>query len=350
MKRSSITAMFLLTVLALGCTGGGQKTTTSSGIGLAIVSYSADYSQLFPGDATLITMVIRNNGERTADNIAAQLYRYGDLNIETTEANQALGNPLQKLDEDQISWRLTAPEELRVQMTNSYSPAARVCYDYSTVVHQDMFITGSDWRGTPPALESGVTTGPFYALLEVNTPIRGARNNQPIKLNVDKIDNGIVADGVGLTVGSTSKIIEFGQTGYLHSVQILVPMLDDTCLDSNSNVADCFVIEDEDTATANIIESGDFLCDSTSTSGYYTCKLDTNTIETQLSTAAKKESYKEKLRLIGGDTGLFRLYVNTNNPGGDLQYTARVRAEFDYKFCKDTTMDFPITITVSPST
>lgn len=238
MKGINIAAMFLLTVLALGCAG-GQKTTTPSGVGLSIVSYSADYSQLFPGDATLITMVIRNNGERTADNIVAQLYRYGDLQIEKIEANQALGNPLQKADEDQISWRLSAPSEEKVQMTNTYSPAARVCYDYSTVAHQDMFITGADWRGTPPTLESGVTTGPFTATIEINSPIRGARNNQPIKLNVDKTDTGIVANGVGLELDS-NKIIAFGETGYLHSVSIQIPMLSDTCTDSNNNAAKCF--------------------------------------------------------------------------------------------------------------
>jgi hypothetical protein len=336
MKGSDkIFSSLVLIVFLLGCTGQGGDGTVSEAVGdgVAITAFSADYSELYEGDNTLITLSIENKGERKASEITAQLFNYGDLDIDLDEANQEIINDLEVNDVDQINFRVTAPNS--VQMVNSYSPSARLCFTYSTVSRQDFLLTQGDWRGDVPVLDSGVTEGPFSSAIDVQSPIRGKRVSKAIKVSVDKGDTGFVANGTDVTL--VNGIAKYGVKGHIASMELRIPkMLYCPEYTTSQNVdADSACIEPEGWDENNLYyETGDFRCIECADDANYWCCNVTN---------------KEDLRLIGGDTGLFRMYVNSNiDDEGTLEYTGRVRAEFLYKFCQDTTDAFPLYVSVSP--
>ncbi len=352
MNKTIMASLFLSIILLSGCTQGGTKTQTPSGIGLIISSFSADVAMLYPSDSTVLTLKVANNGGRVASDITAQLKFFGDLNLQISEANQVLGNNLTPKDEDIFQFRLSAPSTILMQ--NVYSPAAEVCYSYSTIAHQDFLLTGGKWRGELPTLESGSTVGPFSTSIEVSSPIKGTSSMKPIKLNVERTGTGFISNGVGITIPVGSSIISYGTKNYLSSVTLKIPKLKycgvsgtEPCITISDSTPTCPLgiscdlssgICSDSNSSNCIFEVNEFKCQNDADITYWSCSVDTTLL-----------NQGEALRLIAGNTGLFRLYVNSAmDADSTLEYTGKIRAKYDYKYCIDTKVDFPVSIRVVP--
>jgi len=176
-------------LLVLGCIQ--QEPETNDKIitfnGLTIVSFSADITNLLPGETTDLELYIRNIGDFTADNIETKLIGLGEMTA------LMRGSPLTELEQadyDSFSWELTAPNIAGFTTEVPMTPQATVYYKYFSQAWSDVNIVPSSYSEQVTSA-NGTSSAPIdITITPSSTPLRTYRDNMPLNIHIDLTNRG----------------------------------------------------------------------------------------------------------------------------------------------------------------
>jgi hypothetical protein len=153
----------LAVVLVAACTSGGnEQTTTATGKGLEITSFTADQTEVQSTKTLRVTMDVENSGGYKipiAKSLAFLIYPSDwTFTDSSMKAWQKFGKDLDQADSardipadtDELTWRLTAPS-ITTGQTRPDTFEGRVYYDYTTRV------TGTVWLYSDAEYEAART-------------------------------------------------------------------------------------------------------------------------------------------------------------------------------------------------
>ena len=248
MNQKLLAILPVLAVIAIsGCTAlngiGGNSNAVATGPGVAIQDWKPDFSKLFSGEQLALQLRIQNQGQTRAKNVVAEV-----TGIDLSEWGTGGFNNYENLGDliasDPVS--NTAGETRTVQFQNlrapqlakgisfTYTPVARVSYDYATTAHKPITIVDQaelrriQQQGkTLPSKPATFTAGPLSVdILTGNYVKTGSGFGQtydifPIKVKITNTGGGTVVPK-GFLPGTSG--YGFGQTkNYPVDVKITPP-------------------------------------------------------------------------------------------------------------------------------
>jgi hypothetical protein len=288
----------ILVSAVFGCTFLPQMTTTTSGNGVYIESFSSDYTSVYPDDSFTVALNFRNNGGKEATLLFATLEAVSSLAVPTPTQTSS---SLQMDDYDSFEWTLTVPSN--AIDGERYNPKALFCYAYETGAYTDLFLTERTFSGTIPALQDYYTRGPVSLTFEKDTPIRGNRTSSSLKVIASLNAPGFLGNDI-------TSVSSYGTRDYLESLVLTIPTV-------NGLIG------------INTGQTNDFTC------------------ATSVDTITCNATGTNVLRLVD-DRADARLYMTIDNSGegASYQYTVRVYATAKYRHCVETDTLFPLNVVV----
>jgi len=200
MKTQIILLALTLIVLSSGCLLTQQVSTN----GIVIEEFSSSLSEISPGEQVQFRLKIRNSGSVQAENIKFELFgvSYGDWMCTTDCAKMdylRAPDPESNTEGEtrECIWDCIAPE-----LKTTYSPGARVWYDYKTNIIRSITVVSHDElqrladKGETLASESiSSTTSPVSVDVQIKTPLKyWPEKNEitfPIAFKIDNTGNGV---------------------------------------------------------------------------------------------------------------------------------------------------------------
>lgn len=188
LDRDKIVLVFVsLVVIASGCVD-SEDTSQATTASVDVLNFTAYPSQAYNNQQVRITLQLKNNGEQTAENVAAMLFNVpftGENNWEFTSGDSSSRwKDFRTLDEAEPennlparphteTWSLQAPN-LDNGVTVPYNFMTRVFYKYTNRGSSEIVLMSRDrFRETGkrgrPALEN--TNGPIQMEIRTETPL-----------------------------------------------------------------------------------------------------------------------------------------------------------------------------------
>lgn len=209
-----------LLILLAGCTGtpATQQMQIEPGIvpdtGVKILYFTPDYSLLYSTDRFRLNIIVQDVGSSRANNINAELHKYGDFNVSGGIQKKVADN-LEPPDTQSRSPGETAEAEWQVRVpptsaSFSYNFGVKVKYDYRTESWTDGVVLSRErWKtlnqlGKQIQLGTGTSTGPLQVVVsthEVVLPkldVATSSKSFPVQIKLQNTGTGVVnSDGGG---------------------------------------------------------------------------------------------------------------------------------------------------------
>ena len=204
--------------LALPGASGGPLEGAATGSeypGLLIKRFQPDQDTLRNGESTEFNLVVENTGGAKAENINAELFRAGGLEIGSVnpavlgsllQPDESTGTPGQQRE---YAWKVTAPS---VTGSVGYNPGVRIAYDYSSEGWSDLLATKKEQakvEASMPSLRSGSTKAPVtVSVITPNALLYEGAAGSTVNIRVDVVNgaSGIVYSEQGFGASDMNKI------------------------------------------------------------------------------------------------------------------------------------------------
>ncbi|MFH1364870.1 MAG: hypothetical protein ABIH52_04435 [Candidatus Aenigmatarchaeota archaeon] len=195
----------LLTVFVSGCTQGGG----TGGNGVVINAFAPDFPQLHSNEKVSLQLEVQNMGDMKATNVEAELTGINPNEWGTFDENPTLGDLIAADRESGVQgatrnyyWNeLRAPDLVKgTQFT--YTPQARVSYDYTTIAQKPITIVDQDelrrimQQGqTLPSKSTTYSAGPMVVEIKTGNYVKssGSGSGQtydifPINIHIENAE------------------------------------------------------------------------------------------------------------------------------------------------------------------
>lgn len=232
-----LTIVSILLVVALsGCTlpGGGQGTITYSNDIVTVTDYKISSTTLYPGEQTIVSFLVKNNGEWALNNVLVNFYNLGGLKIvdihcdegtpstSPTDSASCTFNDILSFDNRRVELTLQAPQQIaaktvfRIEYSMSYPyNGTRIAnipiIDDTTIKKPYSAFSQSSVSYGPVSLEFNPPVGRVVRTDKTETTEYWGVNNNPYKVGLTLKHVGTVPDVKPVNITSISLTLTSAQ-------------------------------------------------------------------------------------------------------------------------------------------